>query len=260
MKKIYFLFSLLLCFNLNSNEKNIAIKHTTKKDHKLVKNIIYIIDTFTGFSDNRDLFIKGKASYKDYQKKDDILAKKISKYVDYYDICQKALKYNYDVKTKSFKSDHWKGKSESKKESFLNVFKNLIEVVVYPIANSRSGSVKMEHELSSISEDKASVKTTVSFKTKRGREKTILIDWKFHLKNSDWLIYDVYVEEESWVSNFRSQFTEVINKKSYEELVKTMKEKLEERRKERKKSDLKAKKRYNKDKTKKGESENGINE
>lgn len=256
MKKIYLLLSFLICFNLNSSEKNIAIKHVVKKEHKLIQNVVYIINTFTGFSDNRDLFIEGKASYEEYQNKDRELASKISKYIDFYDICEKALKYNYDKETKTFKSDHWKGKSSDEKESFLKVFKNLIEIVVYPTANNRSGNVKMVHELSSKSEDEASVRTTVYFKTKRGREKNILIDWKFHLKDSKWLIYDVYVEEESWVSNFRSQFTEVITKKSYKELVDTMNEKLKERQEERKKSDLKAKKRYNE----KGEVKNGTND
>jgi phospholipid transport system substrate-binding protein len=43
--------------------------------------------------------------------------------------------------------------------------------------------------------------------------------------DKDWKVYDVVIENISVVNNYRSQFNRVLNKSSYEELVRTMKEK-----------------------------------
>jgi phospholipid transport system substrate-binding protein len=49
--------------------------------------------------------------------------------------------------------------------------------------------------------------------------------YKLHRTNGKWTIYDVVAENISIVNNYRSQFSRVIARSSFEELVKTMKEK-----------------------------------
>jgi phospholipid transport system substrate-binding protein len=44
--------------------------------------------------------------------------------------------------------------------------------------------------------------------------------------DKDWKVYDVVIENISVVNNYRSQFNRVITKSSYEELVRSMKEKI----------------------------------
>jgi len=43
--------------------------------------------------------------------------------------------------------------------------------------------------------------------------------------DKDWKVYDVVIENISLVNNYRSQFNRLISKSSYEELVRTMKDK-----------------------------------
>ena len=69
--------------------------------------------------------------------------------------------------------------------------------------------------------DNAEVQTTL---TTRG-EAAYSINYRLRLVGKDWKVYDVIIENISVVNNYRSQFSRVISKSSYEELVRTMKEK-----------------------------------
>ena len=51
------------------------------------------------------------------------------------------------------------------------------------------------------------------------------LNYKVLLKNGEWKVYDVVVENISLVNNYRSQFTRIITNSSYEELVRRMKDK-----------------------------------
>ncbi|MEF9437559.1 MAG: ABC transporter substrate-binding protein [Candidatus Mariimomonas ferrooxydans] len=48
------------------------------------------------------------------------------------------------------------------------------------------------------------------------------------LKDSKWWIYDIVIEGVSFISTYRSQYNEVIVKKSFAELIQQMKNKLNE--------------------------------
>jgi phospholipid transport system substrate-binding protein len=59
--------------------------------------------------------------------------------------------------------------------------------------------------------------------SKKGESYTV--DYKLHLVDGKWRIYDVVAENISLVNNYRSQFHRVIVNSSFEELLKRMKEK-----------------------------------
>jgi phospholipid transport system substrate-binding protein len=61
--------------------------------------------------------------------------------------------------------------------------------------------------------------------TAKGEEYTI--NYKAQLAGNDWKVYDVVAENVSLVNNYRSQFTRVISKSSYEELVRRLRDKSE---------------------------------
>jgi phospholipid transport system substrate-binding protein len=65
------------------------------------------------------------------------------------------------------------------------------------------------------------VQTTI---TTRG-DAAYSINYRLRLVDKDWKVYDVIIENISVVNNYRSQFNRVISKSSYEELVRSMKEK-----------------------------------
>jgi phospholipid transport system substrate-binding protein len=51
------------------------------------------------------------------------------------------------------------------------------------------------------------------------------LNYRVHLVDSEWKVYDVVVENISLVNNYRSQFSRIITNQSYEELVRRMKDK-----------------------------------
>jgi phospholipid transport system substrate-binding protein len=51
------------------------------------------------------------------------------------------------------------------------------------------------------------------------------LDYRLYKVNGDWKVYDVIIEDVSLVGNYRSQFGRVLAKSSFDELLKTMKEK-----------------------------------
>lgn len=206
-----------------------------------VKLVVKMLDGFRKMGENRDKFLDGKQSYDKYMSKDNELVREVSQYIDYYDVCEKSLKYDYDAKKKKFKKDHWAGKSQEERNSFASLFKNLVEEIAYLLANEYFGDLKMKHDVVSQKKDDIEIRTLIKGKKTKKRNKEFIMSWYLHpKKDGGWIIYDINIEGERWVPGFRSQFNDVIIKKNYSELFKLMRKKLEEETADRKKKDLKA--------------------
>jgi phospholipid transport system substrate-binding protein len=71
------------------------------------------------------------------------------------------------------------------------------------------------------------VSTTVKVKT-QGKATDADIVYKLRRDGERWVVWDVITDEVSLVRNYRSQFQKIITEKSYDELIKKMKSKLEQ--------------------------------
>ena len=69
------------------------------------------------------------------------------------------------------------------------------------------------------------IQITTKTKLKDGSE--YRVDYKMHLNGAGWRAYDVAVEGVSLVNNYRSQFDRFLNHKSFDELLKDLREKKE---------------------------------
>ena len=65
------------------------------------------------------------------------------------------------------------------------------------------------------------METVVHYKTEQST-----IVYKLHLKDGEWLIYDMVIDDLSIARNNRSQFRKEIRKSSYEGMVKKLRDKL----------------------------------
>jgi phospholipid transport system substrate-binding protein len=61
--------------------------------------------------------------------------------------------------------------------------------------------------------------------TNRGTE--VPVDYRMHLKNGRWLVYDVIIEGVSLIANYRTQFNKVVQTESYPALVQRLQSKEE---------------------------------
>jgi phospholipid transport system substrate-binding protein len=100
-------------------------------------------------------------------------------------------------------------------QSFTQVFK---EFIGYTYLNRIEGNyqdLKIEfHGEEMLPKNKAIVKTTAM----RGETSTP-VDYKLRNKAGKWLIYDVLVEGISLIKNYRTQFDQLLTKKSPQELI-----------------------------------------
>lgn len=208
----------------------VAPEEDTSKDDKnpAKRSVVVMLDGFKKMADNRQKYLDGKQSHEQYLQKDKKIAEEISDHIDFWDVCEKSLKYDYDTKHKKFRKDHWQGKTQVEKTHFSALFTNIIEEIVYPIANEYFGELKMTHKVMESKKDMVYVKTVVQ-NTKKRKNREFIMEWLLHPSpNGGWTVYDVGVEGERWVDGFRSQFNDVITKKSYKELIKMMNKKLVE--------------------------------
>jgi phospholipid transport system substrate-binding protein len=67
----------------------------------------------------------------------------------------------------------------------------------------------------------------ISTKTRLKDGSEYSVDYKLHLIQTGWRVYDVIVEGISLVNNYRSQFDRVLKKKSFDALLQDLREKRE---------------------------------
>ncbi|MBM4298563.1 MAG: ABC transporter substrate-binding protein [Deltaproteobacteria bacterium] len=117
---------------------------------------------------------------------------------------------------------NWRRRTPQEQEEFVRLFTDVLERAYADIIESYSDE-KIVYINERIDAQYADVNSKVV--TAKGQEYTI--NYKAHLVGSEWKIYDVVAENISLVNNYRSQFTRVIAKESYEELVRRLKDKSE---------------------------------
>ena len=118
---------------------------------------------------------------------------------------------------------HWQGRTPAERAEFVELLTDLLERTYVSKIEGYSGE-KVAFVGEALDSGLATVRTKIV--TKRGTE--IPVDYRMYRPGNRWLAYDVSVEGVSLVANYRTQFNAIIQRNSYQELVKTMKVKLAE--------------------------------
>ena len=116
----------------------------------------------------------------------------------------------------------WRRRTPLEQEEFVRLFTDVLERAYADIIESYSEE-KIVYLNERVDVDYADVNSKVV--TGKGQEYSI--NYKAHFVGNEWKVYDVVAENISLVNNYRSQFTRVISKDSYEELVRRLKDKSE---------------------------------
>ncbi len=118
---------------------------------------------------------------------------------------------------------HWRKFSEDQREEFIRLFQEFLEKNYFKkIGNYEYSGEKVRFGDYFTSGSKARVNTVIEVE-----DREIPVDYSLTLKGEKWLIYDVRIEGVSMIKNYRSQFHEMLNRKSPEYLLTQLKEKLE---------------------------------
>lgn len=115
----------------------------------------------------------------------------------------------------------WQRISRGEQQEFLNLFTQLLEESYVSNIDSYSGE-KILYGREIADQDFAEVDTKII--TNRGEE--FAINYKLHELNGDWKVYDVVIENVSIVNNYRSQFSRLLGKYSFAELLDRIRDQL----------------------------------
>ena len=115
---------------------------------------------------------------------------------------------------------HWNARSPQEREEFVQLFADLLDRAYVGKIDLYQGE-KVSYVGETVDGDGATVRTRIV--TKRGSE--VPVDYRMHLTNGRWLVYDVIIEGVSLISNYRNQFNKVVQTESYQSLVQKLRAK-----------------------------------
>jgi phospholipid transport system substrate-binding protein len=146
---------------------------------------------------------------------------------------QKAIdeRFSYPQMVRRSLGKTWDSLSDQDKQNFIKLFKGLLENSYASKLESYSDE-KINFTSEVVKGKYALVKTDVV-----RPNSTIGVDYKLILDNGKWEVYDFVIEGVSMVRNYKSQFTKIIRRDSYEVLVEKLTKKINELEKGSKKAD-----------------------
>jgi phospholipid transport system substrate-binding protein len=116
---------------------------------------------------------------------------------------------------------NWKKATNEEQTEFQKLFSELLAKNYIKQIREKSLGSKFELAKSHEEGEKATVQTVVT--TKNG---TLKIDYRLYKSENTWKVYDVMIENIGLVSNYRSEFSDIINKEGMSGLLVRLREKL----------------------------------
>lgn len=112
---------------------------------------------------------------------------------------------------------HWQSRTPAERQEFIEAFREvLLNTYLTTIESYRGEKVRFVRER--VNDRYAEVDTVIV--GDNGQEYSV--NYRLHLAGDDWKIYDAVIEGVSLVSNYRSQFNRVLERESFEQLLKRM--------------------------------------
>ena len=115
---------------------------------------------------------------------------------------------------------HWAQRSASERAEFVAVFTDVFEHAYLSKVELLQGD-RVAYLGDAVEGNVATVRTRLT--TKQGSQ--LDVDYRMQQRGSSgrWMVYDVLIEGVSLVDNYRNQFNSVIQRSSYQELVRRLK-------------------------------------
>ena len=134
---------------------------------------------------------------------------------------------DFDELSRRSLARHWDGLSAKQRTEFVATLRDLIErSYIKQVHGAPNYDVAFENE--TIDGNEADVTATLH-SVARGKKVNVALEYKLLAKDGRWLVYDVITDEQSMVENYRAEFNKIINKESFDALLRRMKKKLEEK-------------------------------
>lgn len=133
--------------------------------------------------------------------------------------------FDYEQLAMRSLGDEWSKRTDAERKQFQELLEKLVRQTYRKSINTTLG-YNVEYRGTRKSGDDTIVSTTAKHKTDK-RKAPISIDYVLAPNGGKWRAVDVVIEGSSLVGNYRSQFTRIIKKKGFSELVDKMKTRIE---------------------------------
>ena len=129
-------------------------------------------------------------------------------------------RFDFSEMAKRSLGAHWRRRTPEQQREFTEAFTDLLErAYIERIEAYDDEKFVYTRER----QDKEYAEVDGRILTKKGEE--FSINYRLHLTDQGWKVYDLVIENISLVNNYRDQFNRVITKSSYEDLIRRLKEK-----------------------------------
>lgn len=130
-------------------------------------------------------------------------------------------RFDFEEMAKRSLGAEWRRRTPEEQEEFTRLFTELLKnSYIESIESYRGEKVIYRNE----SQDGAYAEVGTKVINDRGEEFTI--DYRLNLEGSQWKVYDVVTENISIVNNYRSQFSRILGRSSFAELLRTIRDKV----------------------------------
>jgi phospholipid transport system substrate-binding protein len=116
----------------------------------------------------------------------------------------------------------WRRITPEQQQEFVELFADLLRNAYTGNIESYKGE-KVSYARETRDENYAMVETIL--RSPEGAQ--YAIDYRLHLVAGDWKVYDVVIENISMVNNYRAQFIRVINRSSFDGLLRALRDRIE---------------------------------
>lgn len=157
---------------------------------------------------------------------DDPALKQPAKTAERRDLIRKAAGqiFDYTEITKRSIGHHWLSRTPAERDEIVQLFGELLERTYISKLEAYSGE-RVNYTGEQIADDQAYVRTRIV--TRNNTE--IPVEYRMLRRDDRWVVYDVTIEGVSLVANYRTQFNKILQTGSFNELVKRLRAKIDER-------------------------------
>lgn len=119
---------------------------------------------------------------------------------------------------------HWQARTPTEQKEFIVLLEQLFTKVAYPKSAEFFHGLEITIAKENVAGPRATVKTTV----KHPKEGLVSVDYRLVQANGAWRVQDILLDDVSLAVNLQSQFNKIITEHSYAELLRRMRNKLNE--------------------------------
>ncbi|MGD8523598.1 MAG: ABC transporter substrate-binding protein [Desulfobacterales bacterium] len=126
--------------------------------------------------------------------------------------------FDYTELSKRTLGRNWKKFNDAQKTEFISLFSALLENVYADRILAYTHEVIEFGRETELKKGRVEVESNII----TSDNKKVPLNYRLILKDNQWRVYDVVIEGVSMVKNYRSQFQQILSKKSPEELLETL--------------------------------------